>query len=93
MPGGQYYLVTVGNGIAVLRTGALHPSLVRRIPAAGADAGAALTHDGRFLVAAAGSGVTIVDVADAEDGAPWCGRRKADQPGWIRRGGGLRHPR
>jgi len=70
-PGGQYYLVTIGNAVAVLRSGAgLSTSLVRTIQAAGADEGAAFTPGGRFLVAAGGSGATVIDVADAEDGAP-----------------------
>jgi DNA-binding beta-propeller fold protein YncE len=69
-PGGKYYLVTVSNAVAVLRAGAaLHPRLVRTILVPGAGLGGALTRGGRFLLAATGSGATVIDVAAAEDGA------------------------
>jgi len=43
--------------------------LVRTIPAQGANKGDALTHDGHFVVAAAGSGAVVINVAEAVDGA------------------------
>jgi len=69
--GGQYSFVTVRNAVDVLRTGnALHPALERTVPAPGAGLGAVLAPGGRYLVAAAGSGAIVLDVADAEDGKP-----------------------
>ena len=51
--------------------GAFAPKPVRLIslPVAAAD-GEALTHDGRYLLIAAGSGAVVVDVARAEEGKP-----------------------
>ena len=67
--------VTVGgytglNELWVYR-GGLHPRLVRRLalPVPGA-AGEAVTPDGRLLLVAAGSGLTVVDVRKAHSGAP-----------------------
>jgi serine/threonine protein kinase/DNA-binding beta-propeller fold protein YncE len=68
---GQYSFVTAGDAIDLMHNGtSLAPTLVRSIAAPGADKGAALTSDGKFLVAAAGSGAVVVDVAQAEQGAP-----------------------
>ncbi len=68
---GQYSFVTLGNSIAVLRDNVgLEPTPVQTIAASGASKTDALTHDGRFLVAAAGSGAVVVNVADAEQGVP-----------------------
>jgi serine/threonine protein kinase len=68
---GRYSFVSVGNAVTLLRTtSALAPTVVRTIPAAGADKGEALTSDGRFLVAAAGSGAVVINVAEAEQGDP-----------------------
>ncbi len=70
-PDGQYSFVTVGDAIDLMRNGtSLAPALVRRIAAPGADKGAALTSDGKFLVAAAGSGAVVVNVNQAEQGVP-----------------------
>jgi serine/threonine protein kinase/DNA-binding beta-propeller fold protein YncE len=67
---GQYSFVTVGNAIDLMRNGtSLAPTLVRSFTAQGADKGAELTSDGKFLVAAAGSGAVVVNVAEAEQGA------------------------
>jgi DNA-binding beta-propeller fold protein YncE len=67
---GQYTFVTVGNAVDVLRNGtSAAPSLVRSTTARGAAMGAELTSDGRFLVAAAGSGAVVVNVTQAEQGA------------------------
>lgn len=66
-----FSFVTVGgytglNELWVYRAGGLRPRLVRRIalPIPGA-AGEALTPDGRLLLIAAGSGITVVDVDKA----------------------------
>ena len=68
-PDGQYSFVTVGNAIAVLQNStALAPTLIRTYAAKNADKGDALTSDGKFLVAAAGSGAVVVNVAQAEQG-------------------------
>ncbi len=68
---GQYTFVTVGNGVDVFRNGStLAPTLVRTIPVVGVGRGIVVTHDGRFLVAAAGSGAVVINVADAEQGGP-----------------------
>jgi DNA-binding beta-propeller fold protein YncE len=68
---GKYVFVSVGNAVEVLSTNsALAPTLVRTIGANHADKGAALTHDGKFLVAAADSGAVVIDVAQAESGGP-----------------------
>jgi hypothetical protein len=70
-PDGQYSFVTVGNAIDVLRNGSsLAPTLLRSIPAKGANKGAELTSNGQYLIAAAGSGAVVVNVAEAEQGAP-----------------------
>jgi DNA-binding beta-propeller fold protein YncE len=66
-----FAFVSVGNAVDVFRsTGALAPALVRTIPATGAGKGLAVTHDGRYLVAAAGSGAVVINVAQAESGGP-----------------------
>jgi DNA-binding beta-propeller fold protein YncE len=66
-----FSFVTVGgytglNELWVYRDRGLHPRLVRRItlPVPGA-AGEAVTPDGRFVLVAAGSGLTVVDAAKA----------------------------
>jgi serine/threonine protein kinase/DNA-binding beta-propeller fold protein YncE len=69
-PDGQYSFVTVGDAIDVLHNGsALTPTLIRTISAPGAGRDAELTSDGKYLVAAAGSGAVVVNVAAAEQGA------------------------
>jgi DNA-binding beta-propeller fold protein YncE len=68
---GHYTFVTVGNAIDVLRNGSGPvPALIRTISAPHASKGLELTHDGKFLVAAAGSGAVVVNVAEAIQGAP-----------------------
>jgi hypothetical protein len=66
---GRYTFVTVGNGIAVLsNNGGLSLTLLRTVPAPGADKGLIVTSDGRYLIAAGGSGAVVVSVAAAEQG-------------------------
>jgi DNA-binding beta-propeller fold protein YncE len=68
---GKWTFVSQGNSIAVLSNGAgLAPSLVRTIPVAGPAQGEALTPDGRYLLAASGSGAVVINVAAAEQGGP-----------------------
>ena len=60
-----------GSSIAVVRNGTgLAPSLVRSIPVGGTPKGETLTPDGRYLVAAEGSGAVVINVAQAEQGGP-----------------------
>ena len=68
-PDGRYSFVADGNSIDMLQNGAsLAPTLIRSIPASGAGRGAELTSDGKYLVAATGSGAVVVNVAEAEQG-------------------------
>ena len=68
---GHYTFVTVGNAIDVLRNGSGPvPALIRTISAPHASKGLELTHDGKFLVAAAGSGAVVVNVAEGIQSAP-----------------------
>jgi len=71
-PDGQYSFVTVGNAIDLLHNNGsgLAPTFIRSIYAPGAGKDAELTHDGKFLVAAAGSGAVVVNVAQAIQGVP-----------------------
>lgn len=71
-PGGIWSFATVDSGVEVFRGsgGLAAPVLVRRIAVAGVRGGLALTHDGRHLLAAAGSGATVLSVARAEQGLP-----------------------
>jgi DNA-binding beta-propeller fold protein YncE len=59
-----------GGGIAVYAdSGSAVPKLVRRIPAEDV-LGVALTHDGRYLLAAQGTGAAVFSVQAAEQGGP-----------------------
>ena len=67
--GGQYSFVStgVGRSIEVLRSGGtLAPAPVRRIQVPAAPHGEAITPDGQYLLAAAGSGAVVISVARAE---------------------------
>ena len=69
-PDGKYSFVTLGNSIAVLKNGAsLAPTQFSTFSAPGAKRGAAITHNGRYLLAAANSGAIVVNVAAAEQGS------------------------
>ena len=50
-------------------TGSASPMLVRQIPVSGTGLGVTLTLDGRYLLAANGSGATVVSVQAAEQGS------------------------
>jgi serine/threonine-protein kinase len=68
---GQYTLVSLGNSIEVLRNSAgLAPVPVRTIAADHASKTETLTPDGRYLLAAAGSGAVVINVAEAIQGGP-----------------------
>ena len=70
-PGGQYSFVSGGGSVTVLRNGtSLAPTVVRTFQVAGADRGDAVTRDGSFLLAAAGSGAAVINVTQAVQGAP-----------------------
>jgi len=59
-----------GGGISVFaNSGAAVPKLVHSIPASGV-LGVALTHDGRYLLAANGTGAKVFSVWQAEQGGP-----------------------
>ena len=67
--GGQYSFVSTGAGhsIEVLRSGGTFaPAPVRRIMLPAAPHGEAITPDGQYLLAAAGSGAVVISVARAE---------------------------
>jgi serine/threonine-protein kinase len=68
---GKFSFVTLGNSIAVLRhtPTLLAPEVSSKFSAPGVSGGEAITHDGRFLVAAVNSGAIVVDVAAAEQGS------------------------
>jgi serine/threonine protein kinase/6-phosphogluconolactonase (cycloisomerase 2 family) len=86
---GQYTFVTVNDGIAVLRnTGGLVPVLQNTIHVPGADKGLAVTHDGRYLIAANGNGAVVVDVGQAEQGAANPVRGQLLSPSLSQRGDG-----
>lgn len=69
---GQWAFASLPHAVAVLSTRAFVPRLVRliRLPAgaAGGVHGLALTAGGTYLLAAAGSGAVVIDVARAERG-------------------------
>jgi DNA-binding beta-propeller fold protein YncE len=68
-PTGQWAFAVVNNDIDVLRVGkSLAPTVVRKIPVNGFPAGLTITPDGRYLLAAAGSGAVVISVARAEQG-------------------------
>ena len=50
-------------------TGSASPRLIRQIPVSGQALGVALTPGGRYLLAANGSGATVIDVQAAEQGS------------------------
>jgi DNA-binding beta-propeller fold protein YncE len=83
-PDGRFAFVTVGGGVAVLRTGTgLAPALVRTIQVPEANKELAISADGRYLLAAGGRGAVVISVARAEQGAadPVLGRLNSPQGG------------
>jgi DNA-binding beta-propeller fold protein YncE/tRNA A-37 threonylcarbamoyl transferase component Bud32 len=70
-PGGGYSFVALGNAIAVLSNngGAQAPAPVATVPAPGAGKTEAVTGNGQYLLAVAGSGAYVISVARAEDGS------------------------
>jgi DNA-binding beta-propeller fold protein YncE len=82
---GKYSFVSTGNGVAVLSNhgGSLAPTQVATIPAPGAGKGEALTHDGSYLLAAAGSGAYVINVKEAEAGAAGAALGQLTSPGGM----------
>jgi DNA-binding beta-propeller fold protein YncE len=77
-----------GGGIGVFaNAGTGVPKLVRSIPAPAA-LGLALTHDGRYLLAASGTGAVVVGVPQAEDGVAHKVLGTLSNPRTGRSGGG-----
>jgi len=71
-PDGKYSFVPTGNDVAVLNndSGSPAPTPVVTIPAEGAKKDDAITSDGKYVLAAAGSGAYVISVATAEAGDP-----------------------
>jgi DNA-binding beta-propeller fold protein YncE len=69
-PDGRYSFVSLGNSVAVLSDngGSLTPTQVTTIPAPGAKKSEAITGNGQYLLAAAGSGAYVINVQTAEAG-------------------------
>jgi len=67
---GKYSFISTGNDVVVLnnRGGSLAPTPVATIPAQGAKKDEAITPDGKYLLAAAGSGAYVISVPEAEAG-------------------------
>jgi DNA-binding beta-propeller fold protein YncE len=66
-PDGTYSFVSLGNSVAVLSNdaGSLAPKQIATIPAPGAKKSEAITSNGQYLLAAAGSGAYVINVNDA----------------------------
>jgi serine/threonine-protein kinase len=77
----DYTFVTINDGLAVLHNNGngAAPTLVRTYSIPKANKGIALTNNGRYLLAAGGSGAQVIDVSQAEQGAtsPVVGELKA----------------
>jgi DNA-binding beta-propeller fold protein YncE len=69
-PDGRYSFVSLGNAVSVLNNngGSLAPTQVATIPAPGAKKSEAITGDGRYLLAAEGSGAYVINVRQAVAG-------------------------
>ena len=81
-PGGKYSFVTTGAAVVMLRnSGTAAPTVVRAIPVPGANHSETFTPDGKYLLAASGSGADVINVAEAEQGAadPVVGKLKSPQ--------------
>jgi DNA-binding beta-propeller fold protein YncE len=64
---GKYTFVTRKDAVVVLAShGGLAPAVDHEISLPGVGHGAVLTHDGKYLIAAANSGAVVLDVAAAE---------------------------
>jgi DNA-binding beta-propeller fold protein YncE len=80
-PNGRWTFVTLGQSVAVMKNGgALTPSLVQTVSVPNAN-GEALTHDGRYLVVASGSGAFVLNVAKLEQGSQDAAMGKLFAPG------------
>jgi DNA-binding beta-propeller fold protein YncE len=66
---GRWSFVTLNNAVEVLSNRSSPPAAVRQVSVPGTPQGEQLTHDGRYLLVADGSGAVVIDVTRAEDGA------------------------
>lgn len=70
-PDRRWAFVSLESSVEVLRVGrSLAPATVRNIPVPGEAVGEALTRDGRYLLAASGSGAVVISATRAERGTP-----------------------
>jgi DNA-binding beta-propeller fold protein YncE len=69
-PDGRFSFVSLGDFVSVLDNhgGSLPPTQVATIPALGAGKSEAITRDGKYLLAAEGSGAYVISVKKAEAG-------------------------
>jgi serine/threonine protein kinase/DNA-binding beta-propeller fold protein YncE len=68
-PDGKYSFVSLGDAITVLNnTGSLAQARVATVPAAGAKKDEAITSNGKYLLAATGSGAYVISAPRAEAG-------------------------
>ncbi|HEV2244457.1 MAG TPA: beta-propeller fold lactonase family protein [Streptosporangiaceae bacterium] len=69
-PDGRFSFVSLGEFVSVLdnQAGSLAPTQVATIPAPGAGSSEAITRDGKYLLAAEGSGAYVINVKKAEAG-------------------------
>ena len=68
-PDDGWSFAVLRNSIAVMSDQSFGPHLIRQIPASD-PAGLALSHNGRYLLAAVNSGATVIDVSLVERGSP-----------------------
>ena len=67
---GNYAFVSGGDAVTVLRTDGTAVTQVARFSVPGAIKGDAITHDGRYLLAATGGGAAVISIKAALSGAP-----------------------
>ena len=81
--GAGYSFVSVGNAIEVMRNGSARtPSPAGMIPATH-PYGEAITADGRYLLAASGSGAVVISITAAEQGSANPIRGRLTSPGGV----------
>jgi len=67
---GRYAFVSGGNAMTVLRTDGTAVTQVASFSVPGVMTGDAVTHDGRYLLAASGGGAAVISINAALSGAP-----------------------
>ena len=65
---GRWSFVTLNSAVEVLSNRARVPIAGKQVSVPGTPQGEQLTHDGRYLLVADGSGALVIDVARAESG-------------------------